>query len=190
MVLTATAPAVRKDSKIDFKELENFIYEIGKGSNEALASLYEQTKSKVYGFSLSILKNSSDAEDILQTTYINIHSSASEYQSQGKPLAWILTIAKNLCFMKIRDRQKTSDIPQEEWEKTYTEKDTAEPCDKIILETVMNSLPDTERQIIMLHAVSGFKHREIANLLNLPLSTVLSKYHRALKQLKKLIKEE
>ena len=46
-------------------------------------------------------------------------------------------------------------------------------------------LNQQERQIVVLHAVSGFRHREIAQLLQLPLPTVLSKYHRALKKLKK-----
>ena len=47
-----------------------------------------------------------------------------------------------------------------------------------------------ERQIVLLHAVTGLKHREIAALLELPLSTVLSKYHRGLKKLKALMKGE
>ena len=47
-----------------------------------------------------------------------------------------------------------------------------------------------EREIVLLHAVTGLKHREIAQLLELPLSTVLSKYHRGLKKLKALMKGE
>ncbi len=47
-----------------------------------------------------------------------------------------------------------------------------------------------EGQIVLLHAVTGLKHREIAQLLELPLSTVLSKYHRGLKKLKALMKGE
>ena len=48
----------------------------------------------------------------------------------------------------------------------------------------MDRLSDEERQIVVLHAVAGFRHREIGALLELPLSTVLSKYHRAIKKLK------
>ena len=55
---------------------------------------------------------------------------------------------------------------------------------------LMEALNDDERQIIMLHAVCGFKHREIAELLNKPLSTVLSKYRRGLKKLKDFYKKE
>ena len=51
-------------------------------------------------------------------------------------------------------------------------------------------LSDTERQIVVLHAVSGFKHREIAAMLNLPLPTVLSKYNRAIKKLRSQLEKE
>ena len=56
--------------------------------------------------------------------------------------------------------------------------------DRNVLLACMEQLSDQERQIVILHAVSGFKHREIAALLELPLSTVLSKYNRALKRLR------
>lgn len=56
--------------------------------------------------------------------------------------------------------------------------------DRLILRTAMEALSDEERQIVALHALSGFRHREIAEVLELPLATVLSKYHRALKKLR------
>src|SRR5690554_872194 len=54
----------------------------------------------------------------------------------------------------------------------------------------MDKLTDEERQIIMLHTVSGYKHREVAGFLKIPLSTALSKYHRAIKKLRILLSEE
>ena len=51
----------------------------------------------------------------------------------------------------------------------------------------MTVLSEEERQIVLLHAVSGMKHRELSELLELPLSTVLSKYARALAKLKKAL---
>ena len=57
--------------------------------------------------------------------------------------------------------------------------------DRLMLRMVLQVLSEEELQIVMLHAVAGCKHREIAQLLELPLPTVLSKYHRALKKLRK-----
>jgi RNA polymerase sigma-70 factor (ECF subfamily) len=54
----------------------------------------------------------------------------------------------------------------------------------------MRVLSDEERQIVILHAVSGVKHREIAKIMEMPLPTVLSKYNRAMKKLKKKMQGE
>ena len=58
------------------------------------------------------------------------------------------------------------------------------PEERELLQTALAALEEQERRIVVLHAVTGLKHREIAQLLELPLATVLSKYHRALKKLK------
>ena len=52
------------------------------------------------------------------------------------------------------------------------------------MQQALATLGEEERRIILLHAVTGLKHREIAALLELPLSTVLSKYNRALKKMR------
>ena len=61
----------------------------------------------------------------------------------------------------------------------------------MVLEQCMKALDDSERQVVILHAVGGMKHRGTAELMGLPLATVLSKYSRAIKKLKsKLEKRE
>ena len=58
------------------------------------------------------------------------------------------------------------------------------------MEKILMHLNEFERQVVMLHLVSDLKFREIANQLDKPLSTVLSKYNRAIKKLQKIVKEE
>lgn len=62
--------------------------------------------------------------------------------------------------------------------------------DKIFLNRVLDLLSSEERQIVILNSVLGLKHREIADILELPLSTAMSKYYRALSKLKVLVEEE
>ena len=54
----------------------------------------------------------------------------------------------------------------------------------------MEALQGQERRILLLHAVAGFKHREIADFLGIPLATVLSKYARASKKMKTILEKE
>lgn len=177
-------------STIEFKAttdnglLDNYIAQIAQGATSALEELYKRTNVGVYGFALSILKNTQDAEDVLQDCYLNVWSGAKYYRSVGKPMAWVITIARNLCLQKMREYRKTMDIPVEDWEKYLEDHKQIAPEDRMILSECMKRLSDEERQIVVLHAVSGFKHREISSILKLPLPTVLSKYNRALKKLK------
>ena len=66
----------------------------------------------------------------------------------------------------------------------------SDPTDRLVLESALAILSEEERQIILLHAVSGLKHREIADSIGLPLSTTLSKYHRGLKKLRKHLNDK
>ena len=165
-------------------ELDRCLAELAAGKSDALDSLYHSTSSAIYSFAFSILKNPHDAEDVLHDCYLNIYAGAESYRSSGKPMAWILTITKNLCYQKLRERQKTADLPQEDWEPWLRHNEGLSQEDKVIIRQCMELLSDEERQIVSLHAVAGFRHREIAELLSLPLSTVLSKYHRAIKKLR------
>ena len=124
----------------------------------------------------------------MQEVYIKIYENASTYQSKGKPLAWITTITKNLAYMKLRKQKDIVDI--DELQEILTKNERISTEDKMILKSAFKYLSDEERNILILHANSGLKHREIAKLLELPLSTVLSKYHRAIKKMKLMIDEE
>lgn len=168
---------------------EELIFKIADGDMEAFRILYDAVSGSVYGFVLSIVKNRYDADDVLQDTFLKIYSNAAGYKKQGKPLAWILTIAKNSAYSKLRESGRTESL----------EEQTVEPIDfscventerRVMLEMIFQHLSDEEKQILILHAVSGMKYREIALFLDMPINTVLSKYHRAIRKLKESLTEE
>ena len=113
--------------------------------------------------------------------------SAESYVSYKKPMAWILTVTKNLCLKKLKERAKDTYVTENELEMYPDERSVVTAEDNIIISECLNTLSNSERQIIILHAVAGMKHREIARITELPVSTVLSKYSRALKKLKKIL---
>ena len=170
-------------------ELDECLLRIAAGERAALGELYSATYKSIYGFVLSIVKNATDAEDALQDTYVKIWSAAENYRSQGKPMAWIFTIARNNATSLLRENSKTTELPEEDWSSAFADNPSVSSDDRLVLKAAMNTLADDERQIIMLHAVSGMKHIEIAKIVGLPLSTVLSKYSRARKKLQKTLEE-
>lgn len=169
------------------QELEQMLAQIALGSQTAFESLYRATDSAIYGYALSLTKNHHEAQDVMMDTYLKIRCAAHLYVPQGKPMAWILTITKNLAFTRLRAAGRQ--IPTEEIEQPAPpfDHDTEEA---IALEQAMQVLEEQERQILVLHAVTGLKHREIAEITGLPLSTVLSKYARSLKKVRKVLLEE
>lgn len=157
------------------------------GDGEAFERIYAATRRAVFGFALSILKNRQDAEDVMHDVYVSVFNAAA-YKPGGKPMAWILKITKNLCLKSIRAGKRKSFDSETELQNMLAEDSTLSVDEKMFMAEVMESLSDTEREIVVLHAVSGFKHREIADVLDLPLPTDLSKYNRALEKLRKKIR--
>ena len=172
---------------------EELLNRVGTGDSEAFRQLYHNTDRAVYSFILSILKNPQDAEEVMQETYLKIWTSAASYHSQGKPLAWMFTIARNLCYMKFREQKRQADMGLDD----LNGEETGEVClplenlaDAMVLKSALEILKEDEWQIVLLHASAGLKHREIAADLQMPLATVLSKYNRAIKKLKQYLREE
>jgi len=168
----------------DRRELDRLLAEIAAGDQEALAQLYQRTRAAVYGLALSYLKNAHDAQDVTQDTFVRVWDSAPKYRPQGSPMGWLLMVARNLALMKLRRREKQGELDEREWEAIPADAAGISPEDRLALQTALAALEDQERQVVVLHAVTGLKHREIAVLLELPLATVLSKYRRALKKLR------
>lgn len=168
----------------DPQQLEGLMAGLAAGDRESLAQLYHRTRAAVYGLALSILGSGHDAEDVTQDTYVAAWEKCHLYRPQGTPMAWLLTITRNLARMKLRDRGRTQDLGEEQWHAIPAQSPSVSPEDRAVLEAALSILSDQERQIVVLHAAAGLKHREIAKLLELPLPTVLSKYRRALSKLK------
>ena len=167
---------------------ENLILRMAGGDGHAFKELYRQTSGAVYGFALSILRNKEDAEDVMHDTFIKTYTSAVTYKPTGKPLAWILTIVRNLAYNKIRAGRVNEDLSQyEDYSIDGHVDETDVITDRMVLKQAMSILDFEERQIFVLHAATGLRHREIAEILDLPTGTVLSKYNRALKKMRKEI---
>ncbi len=165
-------------------ELERLLSGIAAGDREALAQLYDRARAAVYGVALSYLKNAHDAQDVTQDTFVRVWDYAVQYQPRGTPMAWVLTITRNLARMKLRQEGRQVGLEETCWAAIPDGGPAISPEDRQILQDALAALGDQERQVVLLHAITGLKHREIAALLELPLATVLSKYHRARKKLR------
>lgn len=170
----------------DRAALDRLLLAAGQGDRAAFAGLYEAARGAVYAAALGILRDHHAAQDLAQDAFVRIWESAPRYRSEGSPMAWMLTITRNLARMALRGAGRQQTLTEEEWAALPGGGEPGE--DALVLREALQSLDEEERQVILLHAVSGLKHREIAALMERPLSTILSKYQRGLKKLKNRLK--
>lgn len=180
---------INKKHSLDIDE--KLIERIGKQDKEAFNEFYRVTEKIVYSYILSITKDHHLSHDLMQETYMKILRSAHLYQPMGKPMAWVFTIAKRLSYSHFRSVKNEADYSIDDF--TNTTDYASKPDDGHTMEMVdiaLEILSEEERQIVLLSAISGLKHREIAASLDLKLSTVLSKYNRALKKMRLHLEQE
>lgn len=170
---------------------EALLAEIAAGDEEAFRQFYFSTVRSVYSYILSLTKNTHEAEDVLQETYLKIWTDAVNYQPQGKPLAWVFTIARNLCYMRFREQRRRGELGLTELEPSEEGRNCEQidqAADRTVLLRALDELKEEDRQIVLLYAAAGMKHREVANALGLPLATELSRYNRSMKRLQQHLK--
>ena len=178
------------EEEIRSQELEPLLLQVGRGDREAFARLYGLTRGAVYAPALSLLRDAHEAQDVAQDAFVQVWERAPSYRPQGSPMAWLLTVTRNLALSRLRRSGRQTALDEAAWNAIPATAPDVSPEDRQVLQDALARLGAEERRIILLHAVAGLKHRETAQLLELPLSTVLSKYHRGLKKLRALMKGE
>jgi len=160
---------------------------IAGGDKDSLSELYNIMGKEIYVFLLMFCKDKYTAEDILQDTFISIYENAGSYRIFNNPKAWILTIAKNKALNIIKKDSRMTSIETLENDSTdITQNKNVENVilDKIHADMLLSVLSEEDKKIVILHAVYGFKHREIAEFMGLPLGTVKWRYKQSIDKMK------
>ena len=140
--------------------------------------VYELYATDVKSFILSRVKNEAVAKDLLQETFIKIHTRLDSLKDIKKLKPWVLSIARNVTTDHFREAGKTSDIEKEQFAAEDSNKDhTKEDC----LQGIIKSLPKKYQDVIILYDIQGLKQSEISDQLGLPLPTVKSQIQRGRK---------
>ncbi|MDR0934754.1 MAG: RNA polymerase sigma factor [Erysipelotrichaceae bacterium] len=177
---------------MNISKLEKAMVALKKGDINALGDIYEMTKRGVFTFILPLLNNYQDAEDIMQSTYVRLYENINLYDETKNSLNWILTIARNLAltFLVRKNREMARDFNEEENINELPPLELHWDVDTPLIRLAHKVLSKEEFYIVMLYAIGEYKHREIAEILNIPLGTVTWKYSEALKKLKKKVNKD
>ncbi|MBR1431700.1 RNA polymerase sigma factor [Ruminococcus sp.] len=144
----------------------------------------EKYGDMLYRISLLILKNTADAEDAVQETFIKYFTKAPEFTDAEHEKAWLITVATNRCrdMLRYRSRHETE---SEEVLNTYA----VEKSDSGILEALME-LSDKYRIIMILFYIEQYKIDEIADITGVSVSAVKMRLSRGRKLLEEKYRKE
>ena len=167
--------------------LERHIDALRAGDARAFDAVYEQTNRTVYFAVLYIVRDKMYAEDILQETYVRALRSLDLYTPGTNFTAWLARIGKNLAlnFIKRAKREVSTDFQEDTYK--YGTQETQLPY---LFDLAAKILSEEEYEILMLCQVAGYKRREVAQMLQLPIGTVTWKNNEALKKLKRELSKE
>ena len=173
---------------------EMLMHEITQRRQQALKELYSRYSRSLRALIGSVVHEESEADDVLQESFLQIWREAHHYSPKaGKPLGWVITIARRRAIDRVRRRdsyrrakQRFEDEikPQAQMPRTGgTEAEVLQSDLRRFLGRQMESLPPVQREAVELAYFRGLSQREIAATTNTPLGTVKTRLQLGLRKL-------
>ena len=174
------------------EHLQALLGRCARGESGALEELYRKTSSQLLACLIAVLRRRELAEEALQDVFVRIWQRANQFDAyRGRPMSWLVSIARNHAIDLIRQRKPMVSIDDEH---TATIEDpaaleqfevTESGRTSAALQRCLKQLSVEQRRCISLAYVDGYSHEEIANVVASPLGTVKSWMRRGLMGLKR-----
>lgn len=169
---------------------KNIIVRCQEGDVKAQFLLYKQYSKAMYNIAIRFLNNTMDAEDILQESFLSAFEKIDGLTNINSFGSWLKRIVINNCLSLLRKKKiYFEDIEDYKIEDADNE-DFVADIDPVVVHREIKNLPEGGRTILVLHALEGYKHREIAKMMGISESTSRTQYKRALGILNKNIKDK
>ena len=170
------------------------------GDTAAFQTLVEEYHPLAYNLAFRALDHQLDAEEIVQDAFVKIYHALSSFRGEASLKTWILRIVLRLSLNRRRDRGRSSwrrlglhHHTATEFQETFS---TSTPNPEALyidhqtcqqLRQLLDELPDTLRQVMILNSLEELSYEEIARILDIPIGTVSSRIYSARKKLLKAL---
>ena len=176
-----------KTTKVTEKELIRGCQEKDRKSQQRVYELYSP---KMLGVCKRYMKDPMAAEDVLVEAFFKVFTKIDQYLGEGSFEGWIRRIVVNEALMHLRKRKPTEMTPEpleSDAKTSLTAQDSLEASDILSL---LDQLPTGYRTIFNLYVIEGYKHREIAEKMNISINTSKSQLILAKKRMRELIHQQ
>jgi RNA polymerase sigma-70 factor (ECF subfamily) len=173
-------------------DISDLIGRVALGDRGAFARLYEATSAKLFGICLRVLKDRTDAEDVLQETYVKIWNNAGRYRTTGySPITWLVTIARNQAIDRLRARRPETDelaAAEEVADGAATpEQRVLQGGESSKLRQCLEKLAPDRASAVKAAYIEGHSYQELAERMGQPINTIRTWLRRSLASLRECL---
>jgi RNA polymerase sigma-70 factor, ECF subfamily len=162
----------------------DLVSRVASGDPTALAALYEAHARELYALLYRITGTRAEAEDMLHDLFVGLPEALRGYQDRGQLRAWLKRVATRLALMHLRERRRSSPLPDLEREAPGRADASAE---RLTLRDAVLALPASLRVVFVLKHIEGYSHEEIARLLGITPGASRVRHSRALHTLRRTL---
>lgn len=169
------------------------------GDHQAFAQIYALHKRRIYSLCLRMVSNSTEAEDLTQEAFLQLHRKISTFRGDSAFSTWLHRLTINVVLMQLRRKglqlisldEVMEPQPEEGPGRSFGAPDLtlAGAIDRLTLERAISDLPTGYRLIFILHDVEGYEHNEIAAMLDCSIGNSKSQLHKARLKLRDALRQ-
>lgn len=173
------------------------------GDVAAFEPLVEKYRQRVWRLAYNLLRDREEAWDVAQEAFIRAYQALPTFRGQSAFYTWLYRIVMNVAADRARARGArgrafgTERVPEEDWERVLPDQSRTEESPDAVaarheqrqkIMRALDALPEHHRRIVVLSDLQGLSYREIAETLDIPMGTVMSRLHNARKRLREALK--
>jgi RNA polymerase sigma-70 factor, ECF subfamily len=169
-----------------------------RGDGGSFGELVRRWERRIHGFIRRYVGDREEALDLTQNTFVKAYENLDRLSNPSFFSSWLYKIALNECRMRFRRQARRRDVSIEDTgaEVEWRERDLLTPERTLVgrelverVESAFRRLPREQREVILMKELQGLRFQDIAEILNVPLSTAKSRLYVGLKSLRKLVEE-
>jgi len=162
-------------------DINTIISDVASGSMESFGELYDTLSERVFNYARTITRNKEMAEDITHDVFLQVYKHAARIGKMSDPVSYIMVSVRNHSYNMLKREKRVADLQDDTADDVCS---ISSVYNRILFDDAFNSLPINQREVVYLHLICGYKHKEVAAIQNVPLVTVKWRYGQALKKLK------
>ena len=157
------------------------------GDMEAFRHVVEHYQAEAIGHAVAILGNREDAMDAVQEAFIDTFQALDRLDLTRRFYPWFYAILRNRCY-KLAAGRKRREVSSSDGIEILAPTSNFRPEDTMLLEQAMFELPAEDRELITLRHLDGLSYQELAERLEVPQGTIMSRLYHARKRLREKLK--